>query len=68
MKWHINGHMEGDVMRHPVDTLEWKNIDRVHPAFAQEPRNVRLDLASDGFNRFGNMSISYTMWPVVLIP
>ncbi|KAL6312664.1 hypothetical protein AAG906_018929 [Vitis piasezkii] len=33
-----------------------------------EPRNVRLGLASDGFNPFGNMSISYSMWPVVLIP
>ena len=27
-----------------------------------------LGLASDGFNPFGNMSISYNMWPVVLIP
>ncbi|KAL6313164.1 hypothetical protein AAG906_016741 [Vitis piasezkii] len=34
----------------------------------EEPRNVRLGLASDGFNPFGNMSISYSMWPVVLIP
>ncbi|RVW28901.1 hypothetical protein CK203_111943 [Vitis vinifera] len=34
----------------------------------EETRNVRLGLASDGFNPFGNMSISHSMWPVVLIP
>ena len=28
---------------------------------------MRLGLASDGFNPFGNMSISYSMWPVVLM-
>jgi hypothetical protein len=27
---------------------------------------VRLGLASDGFNPFGNMSTSYSMWLVVL--
>ncbi|XP_028122444.1 uncharacterized protein LOC114319615 [Camellia sinensis] len=39
-----------------------------HPQFSMEPRNVRLELAVDGFNPFGNMSNSYSLWPVVLIP
>ena len=55
-------------MRHPIDSLAWKNFNKVHPSFSQEPQNVRLGLTSDGFNPFGNMSISYSMWPVVLIP
>jgi hypothetical protein len=29
---------------------------------------VRLSLASDGFNPFGNMSTLYSIWPVVLVP
>jgi hypothetical protein len=29
---------------------------------------VRLGLASDGFNPFGNMSTTYSIWPVVLMP
>ncbi|XP_026449456.1 uncharacterized protein LOC113349663 [Papaver somniferum] len=33
-----------------------------------EPRNVRLGLATDGFNPFGNMSNAYSLWPVVLMP
>ena len=67
MKWHVDSCMEGEMMRHPEDSLAWKNFDNVHPSFSLEPRNVRLSLAS-GFNPFGNMSISYSMWLVVLIP
>ena len=29
---------------------------------------MRLALATDGFNPFGTMSNSYSMWPVVLVP
>ena len=36
--------------------------------FAEDPRNVRLGLASDGFNPFGNMYNSYSIWPVIVIP
>ncbi|GJS28887.1 hypothetical protein Tco_0489507 [Tanacetum coccineum] len=31
-----------------------------------KPRNVRLGLAADGFNPFGNLSQAYSMWPVIL--
>ncbi|KAL6347000.1 hypothetical protein AAG906_012251 [Vitis piasezkii] len=34
----------------------------------KEPRNDRLGLATDGFNPFGSMSNSYSMWPIVLVP
>ncbi|WVZ13620.1 hypothetical protein V8G54_011186 [Vigna mungo] len=40
----------------------------MHPEFALDPRNVRLGLASDGFNPFGTMSSTYSIWPVFLIP
>ena len=29
---------------------------------------MRLGLAVDGFNPFGNMNNSYSLWPVILIP
>nr|GEV77302.1 transposon Ty3-I Gag-Pol polyprotein [Tanacetum cinerariifolium] len=32
----------------------------------KEPRNVRLGLADDGFDPFGNLSQAYNMWPVIL--
>ncbi|GKD43116.1 hypothetical protein Tco_1267761 [Tanacetum coccineum] len=42
------------------------DFDTKYPDFAAEPRNVRLELAADGFNPFGNLSQSYSMWPVIL--
>jgi len=56
------------MLRHPADGAGWKHFDREFPQFALDPRNVRLGLASDGFNPFGNMSTAYSMWPVVLVP
>ncbi|XP_057425376.1 uncharacterized protein LOC130718765 [Lotus japonicus] len=68
MKWHKNKRVDDGVMRHPADSLAWKRFDDNHELFASDPRNVRLGLASDGFNPFGIMSTNYSVWPVVLIP
>ncbi|WVY89454.1 hypothetical protein V8G54_034968 [Vigna mungo] len=57
-----------DLMRHPRDGEAWKTFDLMHPEFSSDPRNVRLGLASDGFNPFGTMSSTYSIWPVFLIP
>ena len=35
---------------------------------AHDIRNVRLGLATDGFNPFGLMSSTYSMWPVMVMP
>ncbi|KAK1414527.1 hypothetical protein QVD17_30273 [Tagetes erecta] len=66
MVWHSTGRSEEGTMRHPVDGSSWKEFDRKYPTFAKEPRNVRLGLAADGFNPFGNMSSAHSTWPVVL--
>nr|GEV99147.1 reverse transcriptase domain-containing protein [Tanacetum cinerariifolium] len=68
MTWHATGKCtEPGKMQHLVDGRVWKNFDTKYPDFAKEPRNVRLGLAVDGFNLFGNLSQSYNMWPVKLI-
>uniref|UniRef100_A0A803QDC2 Uncharacterized protein n=1 Tax=Cannabis sativa TaxID=3483 RepID=A0A803QDC2_CANSA len=68
MRWHYSKRpKEDDVHRHPENAEELKQFDRHNPSFALEPTNVRLDLATDGFNLFGNMSNSYSMWPVILV-
>ncbi|GJR07563.1 hypothetical protein Tco_0790215 [Tanacetum coccineum] len=67
MIWHATGKCtEPGKMQHPVDGRAWKNFDTKYPDFAKEPRNVRLGLAADGFNPFGNLSQAYSMWPVIL--
>ena len=45
-----------NVMSHPADGEAWKDFDRREKTFASDPRNLRLALATDGFNPFGNMS------------
>jgi hypothetical protein len=47
-------------MRHPVDSRAWKHVCNLYPEFASDPRNVRLGLASDGFNPFGMLNVTYT--------
>ena len=50
-----------------MDGEAWKNFDKLYPKFAQDPRNVRLALATDGFNPFNSMSIMHSTWPVILV-
>ena len=55
-------------MRHPVDTEAWKSFDSKYIEFSSEHRNVRLGLATDEFNPYGNMSSTHNTWPVIFIP
>ncbi|KAK3205707.1 hypothetical protein Dsin_019753 [Dipteronia sinensis] len=69
MSWHKEKRMDTkSVLRHPTDSNTWKEFDKQYPVSAQDPRNVRLGLATDGFNHFGTMSNSYSIWPVILVP
>ncbi|KAL3633966.1 hypothetical protein CASFOL_022728 [Castilleja foliolosa] len=68
MVWHNEKRVNDEYMRHPADSAAWKDFDKEFPQFAEDPRNVRLALATDGFNPFGNMSTSYSVWPVILAP
>ncbi|XP_073064444.1 uncharacterized protein [Primulina eburnea] len=69
MRWHDAERLKDDgVLRHPADGSAWKMFDVKFPAFAMDPRNVRLGLATDGFNPFGSMSTTYSMWPVMVVP
>ncbi|KAF3643640.1 putative peroxidase 4-like [Capsicum annuum] len=66
MRWHKEENIEDGVMRHLSDSIEWKSLDEHYPTFSTELRNVRLGLASDGFQPNGNMSFNYSIWLVVL--
>ncbi|KAK9073871.1 hypothetical protein SSX86_006465 [Deinandra increscens subsp. villosa] len=68
MRWHEEGRTKDGYLRHPADSPAWKTFDFTYPEFAKECRNVRLGLASDGFNPFRTMSVSHSTWPVVLMP
>jgi len=68
MRWHKEELVNDGKMCHPADSKTWKHLDRKYKWFADEARNIRLGLASDGFNPFGMQNITYTIWPVILIP
>ncbi|TVU49921.1 hypothetical protein EJB05_01263, partial [Eragrostis curvula] len=65
MTWHKKGvryHPENRV--HPADGESWTHFDRIHHKKADEARNVRVALATDGFNPYGMGDAPYTCWPV----
>ncbi|KAF5446854.1 hypothetical protein F2P56_032452 [Juglans regia] len=69
MKWHASERVNDDnVMRHPADSKVWKDFDLHYPTFASNSRNVRIGLASDGFNPFNNIAKPYSIWPMILVP
>ncbi|GJT36789.1 retrovirus-related pol polyprotein from transposon TNT 1-94 [Tanacetum coccineum] len=58
MTWHATGKStENDKMQHHVDGKAWKNFYTRYPNFVAEPSDIRLGLATDGFNPFGNLSV-----------
>ncbi|XP_068467230.1 uncharacterized protein [Phaseolus vulgaris] len=67
MRWHEEERSKDGKMRHPADGEAWKNFDSLHEDFSTDSRNVRLGLASDGFNPFRTMSISHSTWPVMMV-
>ncbi|CAM8901485.1 unnamed protein product [Rhodiola kirilowii] len=54
MRWHANRNKtDPEYIRHPANGESWQNFDKDFPEFASEIINVRLGLATDGFNPFG---------------
>jgi hypothetical protein len=55
-------------MVHASDGEAWKHFDAIHREKAEEARNVRVALATDGFNPYGMSVAPYTCWPMFVIP
>ncbi|XP_004499726.1 uncharacterized protein [Cicer arietinum] len=66
LKWHARVANPDGLLRHPRDSKAWKDFDSLYPNFASDPRNVRLELATDGFNPFETLSSTYSVWHVML--
>nr|XP_004492197.1 uncharacterized protein LOC101504131 [Cicer arietinum] len=67
VRWHANERKRDRQLRHPADSLQWKKIDDLYPKFGSEPRNLRLGLATDGMNPYGNLSSNNSSWLVLLV-
>ena len=67
LTWHANGRKSDGMIRHPADCSQWRKIDSLYPNFGKEARNLRLGLASDGMNPYGNLNTQHSSWPVLLV-
>jgi hypothetical protein len=67
--WHKKGtRIDKGKMGHPSDGKAWKNFDEKYPDKAADARNVRITIATDGFNPYGMLTANYNCWPVFVIP
>jgi hypothetical protein len=66
LRWHKEDRKKDVMLRHPADGSQWRKIDRKFPDFADDARNLRFGLSTDGFNPFGEQSSSHSTWPVTL--
>ena len=67
LTWHVDDRKGDGLLRHPANSPQWKTIDRLYRYFGNEPRNLRLGLASGGMNSFGNLSTNHRSWPILLM-
>ena len=68
MRWHKEGRCANpNVMVHPSDVEAWTHFNVVFPDFNIDARNVRVAMATDGFNPFGFGKAQYSCWPVFVI-
>ena len=53
---------------HPADGEACKQLDQTFPEFVADPWNVRLGLATYGFNMFGVLNKHHSTWPIFIFP
>jgi hypothetical protein len=67
MDYHAWNRSEYDVLRMPANGSLYKHIEERWPIFKEEPHNVRISLATDGVNPFGELRSIYSVWPIFVI-
>jgi len=67
LTWHADARKTDGFLQHLADSPEWKAIDHLYPDFGDELINLRLGLALDGMNPFGNLSTNHSSWSILLM-
>ena len=62
MDYHAKNISEDGVLHMLADGSALNKIKEKWPIFKDEPCNVRLSLATDGFNPFGELHSTYSVW------
>jgi len=48
------------LLQHAADSPQWKKIDSLFLEFGNDPRNLRLGLATNGMNPYSNLSSKHS--------
>jgi hypothetical protein len=67
LTWHKDGASLNGMIWNVLDTMAWKHIDKNWPKFASEVCNIKLKLALDGENPFGDFSSHHSKGLVALL-
>ena len=67
MDYHVHNRCKDDIMQMPIDGFSFKEIEETWSHFKEEPRNLKLSLAADGVNPYGDMRSVYSVWPIFVI-
>ena len=67
MDFHAKNRIQDDVLRMPADGSTFRWMNEKWPILKEEPRNVKLSLAADGVNPFGELCSTYLVWPIFVI-
>ena len=50
MQWHKKYRKQDNMLRHLADGTQWRKVDRTFLTFANDTRNIRFGLSTDGMN------------------
>ena len=57
--WHYTNATKDGTMQHPVDSISWAQVNDKWPDFDVEPKNLRLEISTDGMNPFSMQNINH---------
>ena len=67
MDYHAHNRRTDGVIQMPTNGSTFRNIEEKWPHFKDKPHNLRLSLAVDGVNPFGELIYIYSVWLVFVI-
>jgi hypothetical protein len=68
LKWHYYNRSDPGKMSTVADSPAWRHIDtEIDMNFAEEKRNVRMDLSLDGVNPHSIQASSHSTWPILIV-
>jgi len=67
LKWYTNEHKYDGLLRHPINYVQWKNINKEFSAFRMESCNLSVGSTTNGMDPYVNLSTNHSSWPVLLV-